>query len=153
MAGSTVPLTSDSRKKGSLSCRCFWPPRESVLGHRRETAQRQRAHPRGAHSPPSRLAGGATAAVASCHRRSLSLACAWFSTGNECLRVYKGARPTDNFVHPKVTRYRWSKMDGTRRFRFDLAQVGGQNVGPGLLLRVWFPSGLGRTKTGLLSWF
>jgi hypothetical protein len=61
MVGSTVPSTSDSGKKGSPGHRSFWLPRESALGHRREMAQRQHAHPRGARSPPSRLTGGATA--------------------------------------------------------------------------------------------
>jgi hypothetical protein len=97
MAGSTVPSTSDSRKKGSLSRRSFWPPRESALGHRCETAQRQRAHPRGARSPPSRLAGGATTAVTS---RS---------------RVFERGTLA-SFDPPTCTCGRWIESDGSRRF-------------------------------------
>jgi hypothetical protein len=62
-------------------------------------------------------------------------------------------RSRRDFVLARDVLHRWSQMDGQRRFGLDSAQVGNWNVGPGLRPRVWFPSGLGRTKIVLLRRF
>jgi hypothetical protein len=62
-------------------------------------------------------------------------------------------RSRRSFVLARDAHHRWSQMDSQRCFGLDSAQVGGWNVGPGLRPRVWFPSGLGRTKIVLLSHF
>jgi hypothetical protein len=100
------PIYVGLQEEGFLKPPPVWLPRESALGHRRETARQQRAHPRGARSLLSGLPCATAAAVASCHRRSLSLACVWISVGNESLRVWEGGTvdgpfcPTDKHTQP-----------------------------------------------------